>query len=105
MVSRWSFAFTRKSIEDVLIRLQFWSQRDPTISAEKLYHRFFKNTILNTPLLISSTTAPVAPETLKILSVLSVTTLKRSSVRQEAMNLFWKSVRRQTSQGALQVYH
>ena len=27
MVSGWSSAFTRKSLEDVLIRLQFWSQR------------------------------------------------------------------------------
>ena len=36
------------------------------------------NTILNTPLLMSSTAAPVAPETLKIIAVLSVTALKRS---------------------------
>ena len=54
------------------------------------------NTILNTPLLISSTAAPVAPETLKII----VTTIshnseeKWSSVGQEAMNLFLKSVKR-----------
>ena len=54
------------------------------------------NTILNTSLLIPSTKAPVAP-------VLSVATLKRSSVGQEAINLFWKSVKSQTSQGALQL--
>ena len=30
---------------------------------------------------------------------------KWSSVGQEAMNLFWKSMKRQTSQGALKVYH
>ena len=50
--------------------------------------------ILNTPLLISSTTAPVALETLKTLAVLSVTTLKRSGhqVGQEVMDLFWKFI-------------
>ena len=52
MVSRWSSAFTRKSLEDVLIRLQFWSQRRLRLvsngSREDLFSRRCKDVFQKT---------------------------------------------------------
>ena len=43
---------------------------------------------------ISSATARVAPELLKVLAILSDTTVKRSAVDREDLKLYWKSEKR-----------
>ena len=53
---------------------------------------------------ISRATAPVVPDLLKSLAILSDTTVRRSAVDQEDLKPYWKSEKGQTSQTDQQVY-
>ena len=54
---------------------------------------------------ISTASAGVAPDLLRALAVLSVTTVRRSAVDQEDLKLYWKSQKGHISQGDQQSHH
>ena len=54
---------------------------------------------------VSSTTAPVAPDLLKALVLLSYTTVTRSAVDQDDLKQYWKSEKKHNSWGDQQAYY